>query len=219
VGLPLPPPTRWRTLSAEPGDGSAPPVIDAGQGVSHPRDYAIDLTRSEAGAMKHIGAEMPARPDMIWDRLIRLSGIALVVLLVIAYSTGDEFQETHMMIGYGIAVVVVAELVWEIVRPHHAPFAPTPYSSQGITAQFQNADSLPKTLASLFLILAALPFCALMLMLITHTVWGTTWIDEMHEVAAYFAIGLVVFYVAMVTIASSAHIENRVRRMLGGNER
>jgi cytochrome b len=168
--------------------------------------------------MKNTGAEMPARPDMIWDRLIRLSGIALVVLLVIAYSTGDEFQETHMMIGYGIAVVVVAELVWEIVRPHHARFASTLHTSGEIAAQFQTADRLPRTLASVFLILAALPFCALMLMLVTHTVWGTTWIDEMHEVAAYFAIGLVAFYVAMVTIASSGHIENRVRKMLGGSK-
>ena len=70
----------------------------------------------------------------------------------------------------------------------------------------------------MFLILAALPFCALMLMLVTHTVWGTTWIDEMHEVVAYFAVGLVAFYVAMVSIASSGHIEDRVRRMLGGNK-
>lgn len=168
--------------------------------------------------MKDTGAEMPGRPDAIWDRLIRLSGVALVVLLIVAYSTGDEFQETHMMIGYGIAVVVVAELVWEIVRPHYTRFVSTLHISRGIAAQFQTADSLPRTLASVFLILAALPFCAFMLMLATHTVWGTTWIDEMHEVAAYFAIGMVAFYVAMVTVASSGHVENRVRKMLGGSK-
>jgi hypothetical protein len=69
-----------------------------------------------------------------------------------------------------------------------------------------------------FSILAALPFCTLILMLLTHTLWGTTWIDEMHEVVAYFAVGLVVIYVAMVGIASSGHIEARLRRMRGGNK-
>jgi len=67
--------------------------------------------------------------------------------------------------------------------------------------------------------LAALPLCALILMLLTHTLWGTTWIEEMHEVVAYFAVGLVAFYVAMVGIASSGHIEDRLRKMFGGNRR
>jgi hypothetical protein len=57
--------------------------------------------------MKDIGAEMPVRPDMIWDLLIRLSGVALFVLLVVAYSTGEEFPHTHVMIGYAIATLLV----------------------------------------------------------------------------------------------------------------
>jgi hypothetical protein len=83
----------------------------------------------------------------------------------------------------------------------------------------QNADRVPKTLVSAFLILAAIPLCALILMLLTHTLWGTTWIDEMHEVVPYFAVGLVAFYVVMVGIASSGHIEGRLRRMFGGDKR
>lgn len=168
--------------------------------------------------MRDIRAEMPARPDMIWDLLIRLSGIALFVLLVVAYSTGEEFPYTHVMIGYAIATLVAVGILWEVVRPRHARFSPNIYSPAGIKAQFQHADTVPKTLASLFLILAALPMCALILMLLTHTVWGTTWIDEMHEVVAYFAVGLVVFYLAMVGIASSGHVEDRLRKMFGGNK-
>ena len=168
--------------------------------------------------MKDIRAEMPVRPDMIWDLLIRLSAIALFVLLVVAYSTGEEFPHTHVMIGYAIATLVAVGIVWEIVRPHHARFPPTIYSPRAIISQFQNADTVARTLASVFSILAALPFCALILMLLTHTLWGTTWIDEMHEVVAYFAVGLVVIYVAMVGIAASGHIEDRLRRMRGGNK-
>ena len=156
--------------------------------------------------MKDIRAEMPVRPDMIWDLLIRLSGVGLIVLLVVAYSTGEEFPHTHVMIGYAIAALVVAGIFWAIVRPHHDRYPPIVYSPRGIKAQFQNADRVPKALASMFLILAALPSSALILMLITHTLWGTTWIDEMHEVVAYFAVGLVAFYVVMVGIASSGYL-------------
>ncbi len=74
--------------------------------------------------------------------------------------------------------------------------------------------AFPKWLVSVFLILTALPMCALILMFLTHTLWGTTWIDEMHEVVAYFAVGLIVFYIAMVGIASSRYIEDRLRRKL-----
>jgi cytochrome b len=169
--------------------------------------------------MKDFRAGMPVRPDMIWDLLIRLSGIALFVLLIIAYSTGDEYPHTHVMIGYAIAALVAAAVFWAVVRPRHAQFPPTVYRPHGIRALFQNADRMPKTLASVFLILAALPLCALILILLTHTLWGTTWIDEMHEVVAYFAVGLVAFYVAMVGIASSGHIEGRLRQMFGGNKR
>jgi len=168
--------------------------------------------------MKDLRAETPVRPDMIWDLLIRLSGIALFVLLVIAYSTGEEYPHTHVMIGYAIATLVAVGIFWAIIRPRHAQFPPTVYSPRGIQTLFQNADRVPRTLASVFLILAALPLCALILMLLTHTLWGTTWIDEMHEVVAYFAVGLVAFYVAMVGIASSGHIEDRLRKMFGGNK-
>ena len=168
--------------------------------------------------MKDIRAGMPVRPDMIWDLLIRLSGITLFVLLIVAYSTGDEYPHTHVMIGYAIAALVAAGVFWAVVRPRHVQFPPTVYRPSGVRALLQNADRVPKTLASLFLILAALPLCALILMLLTHTLWGTTWIDEMHEVVAYFAVGLVAFYVAMVGIASSGHIEDRLRKMFGANK-
>ena len=41
----------------------------------------------------------------------------------------------------------------------------------------------------------------------------------MHEVVAYFTVGLVFLFVAMVGIASSGYIEERVRKMLKSNKR
>jgi cytochrome b len=169
--------------------------------------------------MKDVRGNLPMRPDMMWDLLIRLSGIALIILLIIAYSTGEEFPHTHVMIGYAIATVLAAGIFWAIVRLHHDRFPSIVYSPSGIKEQLQNADRAPKTLAFVFLTLAALPLCALILMLLTHTIWGTTWIDEMHEVVAHFVVGLVVVFVVMVGIASSGYVEDLVRKKLKGNKR
>lgn len=162
--------------------------------------------------------ETPIHPDTIWDLLIRLAGVALFVLLIVAYFTGEEIQHTHAIIGYAVAGLLAVGVFWALVRPRQARFPSTEYSLGGIMRQIENADRLPKTLASVFLILAALPFGALILMLLTHTLWGTTRIDEMHEVVAYFAVGLVACYITMVVIASAGYIEGRLRNLFQGNK-
>jgi hypothetical protein len=68
---------------------------------------------------------------------------------------------------------------------------------------------------SLFLVLAALPLCALVMIFVTHTIWGATWIDEMHEVVAYFVVGLVALYGAIVAVASIQYVDERLRRIFG----
>jgi hypothetical protein len=153
------------------------------------------------------------RAEVSWDLLIRVSGIALFALLIIAYTTGEEYPHTHRMIGYGMAVLLAVGIFWLAVRPHDGRLLPINYSPRLITARLRNADGLARTLMSLFFVLAALPLCALIMILVTHTLWGTTWIDEMHEVVAYFVIGLVAFYSAIVGIASIQYIDERLRRL------
>jgi len=164
--------------------------------------------------MKDTGVEGPAPSGSLWELIIRLSGIFLFSLLVVGYGTGEEYPHTHTMIGYGIAILVAINLLWLTVRPRDEAL-PAPYTPRAIRAHFQNAGSLGKTIALLVALLAALPLCALFIMLLTHTVWGTTRVDEMHEVVAYFALGLVALHVVTVGIASSAHIEGYLRNMFG----
>lgn len=163
--------------------------------------------------MKNVKIEAPVRLDMIWDLVFRLSGIALFALLGVAYFTGEEYPHTHVMIGYAIISLLAAGIFWAFVRPRQTAFPRTFYSPRGVKEQFENADKLSKTLATVFLLMAALPLCALILMLLTHTIWGATRIDEMHEVVAYFAVGLVALYVVMVGIASLGHVEGRMRKL------
>jgi len=159
------------------------------------------------------------RSDAVWDLLIQLFGIALFVMLIVAYSTGEEYPHTHVMIGYAIAILLAVSLFWLVVKLNDGHTPPKWYNPGAIKTGFLNAGRLAKTLAFLFTILAALPMCALLIMLVTHSVWGTTRIDEMHEVAAYFAVGLIVPYVVMVGIASSGSIEGRLRKIFAGSKR
>lgn len=168
--------------------------------------------------MEQIKTEMPRPPIMIWDVLIQISGIALLALLFIAYFTGEEYPHTHVLLGYALAGLFAVYVFWTVVRPRLAPLPQNFYSLGEFKEQFQNAGILPRTIAALFLLMAALPLFALLLMLLTHTIWGATRIDEMHEVVAYFAVGLVVFYVAMVGIASIGYVEGHVRNLLKGNK-
>jgi cytochrome b len=167
--------------------------------------------------MEQIKAGTPRRPDMIWDVIIQISGIALLALLFIAYFTGEEYPHTHVMLGYALAGLFAVYVFWTVVRPRLAPLPQNLYSLSGFKEQFRQAGILPRTIAALFLLMATLPLCAVILMLLTHTIWGATRIDEMHEVVAYFAVGLVVFYVAMVGIASIGYVEGRVRNSFKGN--
>lgn len=61
-------------------------------------------------------------------------------------------------------------------------------------------------------LLAALALVTLILIVLTHSLWRVAAVDEMHEVVAYFGLGLVLFYVAVVLIASAEHLERALGR-------
>ncbi len=164
--------------------------------------------------LKDLGFETP-RSTPVWDLLIWFFGVALLALLVISYATGEQYPDTHKMIGYTMAIVVGANIFWLLVTPRHGRVSPMKYTPGTIRACFQNADRFTKTVAFLVVILAALPFSALLIMLFTHTVWGTTNIDEMHEVVVWFTVRFVALYVVMVGVASSGYIEAYFRRVFG----
>ncbi len=74
----------------------------------------------------------------VWGLLIQLSGVALLVLLVVAFATGEEYPHTHMMIGYAIAVLVAADLFWMALTPRDRNLA-APYTLDAIKLHFENA--------------------------------------------------------------------------------
>ncbi len=59
----------------------------------------------------------------VWDPLVRLFHWSLVAAFVIAYLTGDELEEVHVLAGYFIAGLVVFRLIWGVIGTQHARFS------------------------------------------------------------------------------------------------
>lgn len=85
-----------------------------------------------------ITAEVPVHAPLVLhqmiDLFIRISGWSLLILLIVAYATGEEFQHTHKIIDYGIAALLAASIFWALIRPHNARFTGPIYSPSGIRA-------------------------------------------------------------------------------------
>jgi hypothetical protein len=154
------------------------------------------------------------------DALVRAGGVLLLALLVMAYATGEEFQHTHMLLAWSGAAVVVTALYWELVRPHTARFADQLFGRRfiqatriGLKGGHLEGSSGPVLIGITLLTLMAITgFAAVVLLALTHALWPAADVDEMHEVLAYLALGLVIFYIAIVLITSSEHIEARLSR-------
>lgn len=59
----------------------------------------------------------------VWDPLLRLFHWSLVVSFAIAYLTGDEEGELHVLSGYVVSGLIAFRILWGIVGPRHARFS------------------------------------------------------------------------------------------------
>jgi cytochrome b len=154
---------------------------------------------------------------LVWNLLVRTTGLCVAVLLVAAYFTGDEFVHTHQMIGYGLAAVVLCNLYWELVRPHaalHPPMKPANIG-QVLRTAFLHPASLPAFIVVAITSLMVLAFATLLLAAVVHTLSPAVNVDEVHEFVAYFVLGLVILHIAGVFIASAEHLEHRLSNLFG----
>ncbi len=155
----------------------------------------------------------------LFDGLVRAASVLLLALLILAYATGEEYQETHLLVAYAGAALVITALYWELVRPHEARFKDYLFSWRAVQAigsawkgmNIGASSAATLTGIALLLLMAMLASAALAMIALTHSFWPAAAVDEMHEVVAYLALGLVVFYLVIVLVNSSEHLERRLR--------
>ncbi len=153
--------------------------------------------------------------ENLWDFEIRASAVFLALLLVVAYVTGEETQHTHAIFGYALAGLVVTQIWWELFRPHSSRYVDSVFHPERVAELFKRVSSdladgkitAGSFVLAVAMVIAIISIFALMLVFLTHNFYSATAVDEMHEVIAYFALGLVVFHVALVIIASMQRLD------------
>jgi cytochrome b len=175
------------------------------------------------------GGAMPPATVKVWDPFVRIFHWSLVALFAFAFLTGDEWQKPHELAGYVIAGLVAARIVWGFVGSRHARFSTFVRSPNQVfrflsaTARFSAPRYLGHNPAGAAMILALLAAIGVIAttgyMMTTDAYWGVEWVEEVHELAAWGALGLIALHLAGVVAASLEHSENLVRAMVTGRKR
>jgi hypothetical protein len=162
----------------------------------------------------------PAPLDPLSALVMRAAACVVLLLLLISYFSGEEeVQHIHALLGYGLAAVLIAAILWELLIPHGHRAAKFKTSLGAARRAFRRSHSSSQPVGptfiagSLIVLVAGLALVAIAMLWLTHSFWSSVGVDEAHEAIAYLTLGLAVFYVAMVIVGSVEH----VFRLLGIN--
>lgn len=175
------------------------------------------------------GGTTPPEEVRVWDPFVRLFHWSLVGLFTFAFLTGDEWDTAHELAGYAIAALLLARVIWGFFGSGHARF--TDFVRSPATVLRYLADTIrmraPRHLGhnpaggamvvALLVMIAAV--CTTGWLMTTDAYWGVSWVEEVHEAAAYTAVALIALHVLGVVVASLEHRENLVRAMITGRKR
>jgi len=176
-------------------------------------------------------AGSPAEPATVrvWDPFVRVFHWT-----VVAGCTADLFvlgggRLPHTVVGYTVAALVAARVVWGLVGSRHARFAdfvPGPAALRRyLTALARGRE--PRLLghnpAGAVMILALLATLAGLgvtgWMTTLDAFWGAEWLEDLHETLADGLIALVAVHAAAAVIEGVRHRENLVWAMVTGRKR
>lgn len=175
------------------------------------------------------GGATPPATVKVWDPFVRVFHWSLAALFLVAYLTGDEIEKVHIAAGYTIAALVALRIVWGFIGPAHARFGNFVRTPRETLAYIRDVALLraprylghnPAGAAMIVALLVALTgTCVTGYMMTTQAYWGVKAVEETHEVLANLTVGLVIFHVIGVLVASFEHRENLVKAMITGRKR
>ncbi len=184
---------------------------------------------SETSAQTISSGDTPRDMVRVWDPFVRMFHWSLVILFAAAFVTGDEWEKLHLPIGYAVAGLVAARVIWGLIGTRHARFSDfvfAPATTLGFIADTMRLKAKRYLghnplggLMVIALLLAIAGICTTGYMMTTDAFWGIEWVEETHEALVYGTLVLIALHVAGVIFASVEHSENLVRSMVTGLKR
>lgn len=165
----------------------------------------------------------------VWDTFVRLFHWSLVLGFIIAWASGDEWDDLHFAVGYFILGLLALRIVWGLVGTRYARFSQFVRGPEAVKTYLRKilTGREPRYIGhnpaggamvvALIVTMTATGLSGWMTTL--DAFWGLKWVEEMHEILANFMIFLVSLHVAGVLLASLRHRENLVRAMFTGRKR
>lgn len=180
----------------------------------------------------------------VWDWFVRAFHWSTVLGFAAAWLTGTYgANEIHILLGYGITLLLLARLVWGLIGTPYARFSALRISATEVLRYLRSLRSGSPLHYLGHNPLGGLMVCALLLMLLALSASGlvilgaiefegpllafTQILDdkqayavrELHEALAWLALLLVALHVAGAISASIQHHENLVLAMITGRKR
>ncbi|MAR89593.1 MAG: cytochrome b/b6 domain-containing protein [Pseudomonadota bacterium] len=177
----------------------------------------------------------------VWDPVVRLFHWSTLGLFVAAYYTAEwGSNETHVLVGYGLTLVLMVRLIWGLVGTEFARFSRFAYGPRAIVRYWHSLrrgqpehylGHNPLGAAMVFLLLGLLGFMALSGLLLTAALEFegpllglNPWITDamayrlldLHRWVVYLMLGCIGLHLLGVLSASVQHHENLVRAMITG---
>ena len=175
----------------------------------------------------------------VWDPFVRVFHWTLVLAFTTAYLVEDP-HIVHVWVGYVIAALLVARVIWGFIGSRHARFADFLYAPSTAIAylrellRLHGKRYLGHTPAGGYMIVALLVMLALT-GIAGLIVYGgeenagplagmvseatAEQFEEVHEALANITLALILVHVAAVLFASFVHRENLARAMVTGKKR
>ena len=138
------------------------------------------------------GGMAPPAAVKVWDPFVRVFHWSLAALFLVAYVTGDEAAQVHVVAGYTIAGLIALRIIWGFVGPRHARFSNFVRSPREVLAYLRDAALFraPRYLghnpaggAMIVALLVMLIGTSITgYMMTTDAYWGAKGVEEVHEV-------------------------------------
>ena len=175
-----------------------------------------------------------------WDPLIRVFHWSLVLSIVIAFISEDDWMNVHIWAGYAVSLLIGIRLLWGLVGTRNARFTSFVRSRRVVMQHLKGMLTFkaphylghnPVAAVMVLLLLSSITLVAFsgVIMIagegqgpLAHTMfssWNGKWLEETHEFLAHFTLLLIVTHVSGVIFSSLLEGENLARAMLTGRKK